>query len=147
MMRAVLDTNVLVSAVIKQGGKPYRIITQALVRFEWLTCDFILHELVEVLRRKHIQTKYGDRVTPKSCDRFLEMARTIATVVEVKTAVAVVAADSKDNPVLACAKDGLAHYVVTGDPHLLRLETFEGVKIVTPAQFLEILEGENGVLK
>jgi len=143
MIRSVLDTNVLVSAVIKKGGKPYRIIYQALVRFEWLTCDFILNELIEVLKRKHIQTKYEDRVTPKGCDRFLEMARTIATVVEVKTAVSVVAEDSKDNPVLACAKDGLANYVVTSDPHLLRLEAFEGVKIVTPAQFLEILEGEH----
>jgi len=143
MIRAILDTNVLVSAVIKKGGKPYQIISQALTRFEWLTCAFILHELVEVLGRKHIQTKYRSRVTPKRCDRFLEMARTIATVVEVKTDVPAVAADSKDNPVLACAKDGLANYVVTGDPHLLSLDVFEGIKIVTPAQFLEILGGES----
>ena len=141
MIRSVLDTNVLVSAVIKKGGKPYRIISQVLVRFEWLTCDFILNELVEVLRRKHIQIKYRSRVTPKRCARFLEMARTIATVVEVKTDVSAVAADLKDNPVLACAKDGQANYVVTGDAHLLKLEAFEGIKIVTPAQFLDILEG------
>ena len=43
-----------------------------------------------------------------------------------------------DNKVLECAKDGKADYIITSDNHLLRLKEFEGIKIVSPGEFLKI---------
>ncbi len=50
-----------------------------------------------------------------------------------------VSKDLKDNPILACAVDGGADYVISGDRHLLELGIFEEIRVVTPAEFLEIL--------
>ncbi len=143
MIRAVLDTNVLVSALIRSKGKPSRILPQAGTRFDWLTCAFILSEVADVLTRKHIQAKYRRQTTERNRVRYLEKIRASAEVVEVKTQVWAVPNDLKDNFILACAKDGQANFVVTGDRHLLSLDTFEGIKIVTPEQFLRMLESES----
>lgn len=53
--------------------------------------------------------------------------------------VRVIAEDPDDNAVLACAKEGDAAYIVTGDGHLLSLGAYEGIPIVTPVQFLRAL--------
>lgn len=137
-MKAVLDTNILVSAVIKRVGKPNQILKRARSGFEWLTSEFILSELKSVLARKHIQTKYKKWVTPARQATFLESARKQAKVVEVHSGLNIIA-DQKDNAILACAVDGQADYLVTGDPHLLKLKSYSGTKILTPAQFLQIL--------
>jgi putative PIN family toxin of toxin-antitoxin system len=142
MIRAVLDTNVLISAAVVKGGNPDRIVRQPPNPFEWLTSEYILSEVANVLSRKHIQGKYGNRVTPKRQQRFLKTARTVATVVEVTSSVSAVPDDLKDNPILACGKDGGADYIVTGDRHLLKLGRFEGIQIVTPAEFLATLRSQ-----
>lgn len=138
MTRAVLDANILISAVIKKGGKPYQVTYLAPDRFDWLTSEFILSEVAGVLTRKHIQTKYRRQVTAKRRRLFFARVRSIAVVVDVKTELSVVP-DAKDNPVLACAVDGQADYLVTGDPHLLRMQSYENIQIVTPDEFLRIL--------
>lgn len=139
MIAAVLDTNALVSAVIKAGGVPAQILTLAEERFILLTSDYILKETKGVLARKHIQSKYRDRVTAKRREDFITEVRRSAVVVEVETKLSVLSKDVKDNPILACAVDGRANYVVTGDRHLLDLGTYEGIQIVTPARFLDVL--------
>lgn len=141
-MRAVLDTNILVSASIKKGGKPDQILAAAEAeQFQWLTSEFILAELIDVLARKHIQRKYKANVTAKKREVYLARIRTIAEVITMKTPVTGVPDDPKDNPILACGVDGAADYVVTGDPHLRTLKSFRGIAIVTPSEFLEILSG------
>lgn len=140
MMRAVLDTNVLVSALIRVRGKPSLIIPQATIRFDWLTSEFILSEVADVLTRKHIQTKYRSQVTERKRAGYLARIRASAEMVEVETQVSAVPNDPKDNFILACAKDGRANFVVSGDRHLLSLVTFENINIVPPAQFLELLK-------
>jgi hypothetical protein len=60
--------------------------------------------------------------------------------VPVKTVVSAVPEDPKDNAILGCAKDGQADYIVSGDPHLRQLGTFESIKIVTPNEFLNVLK-------
>lgn len=140
MMRVVLDTNVLVSAAIMPGGKSDQILRQASLKFELLTSEYILSELIRVLRRTHIQRKYRDRVTPKNQEEYFAALWAIAQLVETHTKLEVVA-DPKDDAVLACALDGQADYLVTGDPHLLALQKFRDIQIVTPAQFLKVLAG------
>lgn len=139
MIAAVLDTNVLVSAAIFANGIPSQIIERAEEDFIWLTSEYILGETGDVLSRKHIQTKYRQRVTASRREEFLAQVRGAAVLVEVKSAISAVRKDLKDNPVLACAKDGSANYVVTGDRHLLDLGRYEDIEIISPAQFLRIL--------
>lgn len=143
MIGAVLDTNVLVSAAIKGDGIPAQILTQAEEKFVLLTSEYILEETAGVLARKHIQSKYRSRVTATRRRDFMTELRDAAVVVEVKTVVSAVSKDLRDNPVLACAMDGSAKYVVTGDKHLLDLGTYEGIRFITPAQFRSILREEN----
>jgi uncharacterized protein len=140
MIRAVLDTNILVSALIRRDGKPSQIVSRAVLEFVWLTSDYILAETVDVLTRKHIQARYGKWLTPVVQARFIETARAVVEIVDVQTTLAAVPKDVKDNPVLACALDGQAEYLVTGDPHLLTLKTFQSIHIVSPNQFLQILD-------
>ena len=54
--------------------------------------------------------------------------------------VAVVKADPYDNMILECAVEARVDYVVSGDSHLLKLERFEDIPILSPAQFLDVLE-------
>lgn len=138
-MKVVLDTNILVSATIHPKGKPRQILTLATSAFEWLICNQIISELADVLSRKHVQTKYGQWVTPKQLKNFFESVSKTATLVQIRTVLDVVAADPDDNQILACAVDGQADFLITGDPHLLKLKSHAGIKIVTPAIFLQIL--------
>ena len=61
-----------------------------------------------------------------------------------KLQVRVIADDPDDNAVLACAKEGNAAYIVTGDRDLLSLGDYEGITIVTPVQFLRTLAEHPG---
>ncbi len=53
---------------------------------------------------------------------------------------AAVKEDPYDNMVLECAVEARVDYVVSGDGHLLKLGRFEDIPILSPAQFLEVLE-------
>ena len=56
--------------------------------------------------------------------------------VELKTKIAAIEEDPTDNIFLACAIDGEADYIISGDHHLLDLGSYEGVQIVRPKDFL-----------
>jgi len=57
------------------------------------------------------------------------------------TSIAVIAHEP-DNRILECAMEGQADYIISGDKHLLDLKTYQGIKIVTLAEFLEIFEAQ-----
>lgn len=138
MTRAVLDTNILVSALIKRPGTQYRIVSHANSRFVWLTSEFILKEATTVFSRPRIRKKYPEQTTIARQKRYLELVRRTAEIVKVKTALTTVS-DATDNQVLACAIDGRADYLATGDHHLLELKRFRRVKIIKPSAFLDML--------
>ena len=75
----------------------------------------------------------------KGIEEFLASLEGICQLVSVQHAENIVPNDPPDNLVLACAVEGKADYLVSGNLHLLDLEQHRGIKIVTPAQFLEIL--------
>jgi len=60
-----------------------------------------------------------------------------------KRKVNVVKQDPDDNKFIEAALEGEADYIVTQDRHLLKLKEFEGIKIVTPEEFLRILKTHN----
>lgn len=139
-MIAVLDTNVLVSGLISPHGAPARIMAAwREEKIELVVSDPILQELGEVLNREKIRRYYQsvDRDLPV---RLLTGLRRFARLVSGQIKVDLIEADPADNMFLSAALEARADFLVTGDHHLLQLQTYEGISIVSPVEFLAILE-------
>lgn len=133
-MRVVLDTNVLLSALVFPGSKPDQVLQR--VRrgdVELFLSPFILGELERILLEKF-------RFTKQQTAERVNAIRRIATLVEPTERVALVVAKDDDNRILECALVARAEYLVTGDKeHLLPLRSFGMTEIVTPAAFLDVV--------
>jgi putative PIN family toxin of toxin-antitoxin system len=133
MLRVVLDTNILVCALISDG-KPRELFRKGIEsQFLILTSDPMLKELARVLRRPKFKTN------PNEILRITLALHNSAEVVSVKTKLKVVKADPKDDVVIETAYDRHADFIVTGDGHLLELENFKGIKITTVEKILKLL--------
>lgn len=139
-MRAVLDANIVISALIRPEGPPGQILVRLLrdSAFELVTSTAILDELRRSLRYRKLR-KYL-RLPPEELDLWVDALGAIAVMVRGETSRRVVAADPTDEIYLAAAAEGLAEYVVSGDRHLLDIGQHDGIRIVAPRAFLSILE-------
>lgn len=134
--RVVLDTNVIVSGLIVPHGLPGQVLAALRdQRFTLVTSLAIIEEALEVMQRPKIR-KY--RLEERLLEILALMQGERAVVVEGASPV-VRLADPDDAMFLAAAVDGRADYVVSGDDHLLRVGTYEGIQIVNPAEFVQIL--------
>ena len=142
LVRAVLDTNVLVSAVLSPTGPSSRIF--ALFRrgrFELVISPALLDEVLEVLLRPRIRLLTGMTVS-QAVQLVANIRRRAHVVGGLYADIDMVPTDPKDNPVLAGALEGDAEYVVTQDKRdLLALKDHHvaghrTIHIVTPASFL-----------
>jgi putative PIN family toxin of toxin-antitoxin system len=137
MLRIVLDTNVLVSAIIR-NGKPRRLLQAGInVRYHILSSTGILNELSEVLQRPKFKMTRDDVIRIVSA--LMETVENIHVVSDLK----VVERDPDDNMVINAALDGKANYIVSGDPDLLDLKDFKKIEIVSVDKMLKILESQN----
>jgi putative PIN family toxin of toxin-antitoxin system len=136
-MRVVVDTNVFVSALISPRGTPAQLLAHEFP-FELVTSEEILTELNRVLHYDRIRKRYN--LNEEIISGYLSTIREDSQVIEVTGQVTVIEKDPSDNKFLACALEAKADYIVSGDPHLTELETFEGIPIVIPRAFLELLE-------
>ena len=139
MIRAVLDTNLFVSMAIRPGGVPDQVrLAWQDGRFTLLTSPPLLAEIRRVLAYPRLRDLIRlSRVEEETLLRLLVEDREItAGTLEV----AVVAADPTDNMVLACAVEGHADYIVSGDTDLLSLREYTGIPIITARAFLDVLE-------
>ena len=132
-MNVVADTNVVVSALL-WFGTPHRLLTAAEAgRLTLYTSPALVDELLRVLTRPTFAIRLeARRATPHELTAgYLRLARlTIPAPLP-----PVVLDDPDDDAVLACAVAASAQAVITGDQHLLRLETFRGIPIVPPSTF------------
>lgn len=137
-MEAVLDTNVVASALISPKGPPAEIIRAWRARsFIWITSPALLDELERVLRYPRIKQYLAwsdDELT-----EFIELILRQAKVVSPSQTLDVVTDDPDDNRVLEAAVEGQAGYIVSGDRHLLQLGKYDPTEIVTPARFAAII--------
>jgi uncharacterized protein len=137
-IRAVLDTNVFVSAVIHIAGVPGQILKYlSAKKFVLITSPPINDEVIRVLNRPHIRKRYNIE------DSFDEIAFILYGLAEVVSTLPViqVSSDSDDDKFIQAAVGGDAHYLVSGDEKgLLVLKRYKGVRIVTPREFLNVLQ-------
>lgn len=140
-MRAVLDANVLISALIRPAGPPGRILVHLLRDqvFELVASPASLDELRRSLRYPKVRKYLG--LSETEIDLWITALRAVAVLVEGRVSRQIVTADPADDIYLAAATDGLVDYIVSGDRHLLDLGVHEGVRILSPRDFLTILDG------
>jgi putative PIN family toxin of toxin-antitoxin system len=132
-MRAVYDTNVLISGLF-WDGPPREIILRATRReLELIISPPLLEELSRILHRSLASTE-------SEVAAIINLILDISTMAYPSERLDIVR-DKKDNMVLECAVEGKCEYLVTGDADLLELKEFRGIKIVKPRAFLEVLEG------
>jgi uncharacterized protein len=127
---AVFDTNILFSAT-GWKGKAHECLELARAgRVDGVTCSELLDELAEKLQLKLLFT------TEQSIETLADLL-TFLRVVTISGQLKAVPADPDDDKVLECATVAGATHVVTGDRrHLLPLGVFQGIQIVTDADFL-----------
>ncbi len=137
MPRAVLDTNVLVSALIGPGGGSARLLLELRSgAFELIVSPLLLTELREVLRRD----KFRRYVSEAEADAYVELIRGEGVVrADPAPSLEPLGADPGDEFLIDLARDAQADALVTGDAHLLELRAI--IPVMTPAEFLEVLAG------
>ena len=141
MLKIVLDTNVFVSALINPRGKPAQILNYVFEsKVRLFTSPSIIEELERVLSYPKLVKRHG--LEKQELKEFVSDLLSILSLVEGKKAIELIAEDPADNNYLSCALDAKADFIVSGDIHLLNLREYEGIQIITPAQFLEMLEKE-----
>ncbi|MCS7282893.1 MAG: putative toxin-antitoxin system toxin component, PIN family [Anaerolineae bacterium] len=144
-IRAVLDTNVLVSGLVAEGGAPRRIVDAWLEgRFTLVLSPYLLEELLHVLTYPRIANRIRLE-EEEDLEVLLGALVSQAEVTEGMLSLPGVTRDPKDDPVVACAREGEADYIVSGDQDLLVLGEYEGIRVVSPREFVEILETRAGL--
>ncbi|MFP3898525.1 MAG: putative toxin-antitoxin system toxin component, PIN family [Dehalococcoidia bacterium] len=138
MIRAVVDTNLLVSAFISPASYPREIARH------WRHGDFVLvtsREIVEeidrVLHLPRIKIKY--HLAETDIHSFILALIHLTSCVPGEVALKGVAPDPGDDKIISCAVEAAAQVIVTGDKALQRLGQYQGIKIINAEQFIDLL--------
>lgn len=142
MITAVLDTNVLAPA-LRGVGNPANTLGELLRqwrdgRFQLVVSEHILDEL-----RRTLETPYFSRsLSTQEREEAVALLATEAVLTPLTVSVQGVATHPEDDLILAAAVTAQADYLVTGDRKLRELGTYQGVRVITPGDFLRILSGD-----
>lgn len=139
MIRAVLDANVFVSAVITTKGNAAQILDAwRAEQFQPVVSQAILEEVERVLRYPRIVKRH--RLPEEQIRRFIDDLAHTAIQTPGELTLSVIKEDPSDNRYLECAIEGEVEYIVSGDQDLLDLGEYQEIRILTPRAFLGILK-------
>jgi putative PIN family toxin of toxin-antitoxin system len=132
-VRLVVDTNVLISAMLVTASLPaHLVVLWREGKFDLLTSAEQVEEMMRVTRYPKIR----ERLTPAIAGALINDMRELAVLVRELPEVTI-CADPYDNYLLAMAKAGSADYLVTGDKRdLLEITVYEGARIISARDFL-----------
>jgi uncharacterized protein len=142
MLRVVIDTNVIVSGILSRKGAPAEVLNAWRERrFLLLSSSAIVAEVRAVLQYPRIRHKYhlSDDDIEQTITLLEHDSLLVAGDADVTGSVP---DDPMDEMFLACALDGQADVVVSGDHHLLDLGVFRDIPIINARQFLAQLKQE-----
>lgn len=141
-MRLVLDTNVVISALL-WGGLPYRLIEAAAAGdIELVTSPALLAELRDVLARPHLATRLSRQRS--TVQQAVALYAELAIGVMPTETPRVVPGDSDDDHVIAAAIAGGAAAVVSGDRHLLGLVSHQGIGVISVTEAVRRIRSPAG---
>jgi uncharacterized protein len=140
VLRVVLDANFYVSAIIRPEGPPGRVVERFLrdVAFEIVLSSAIVEETLRALTYAKVRKYVRGTVDPQL---WFEDIVLLSELVTGEYQIKATSGDPDDDKYLAAALEGRATHVVTGDPDLLALGEYEGIRIVSPRVFLGLLGG------
>lgn len=133
MIKLVLDTNIIVSALISTRSNPARLLDAAGKNYSLFISKEILSELEGVISRD----KFG--FSSEKIDSAIEAILSFSEVVNPEIKLDVVKLDPDDNKILECAIACGASYIVSGDKHLLNLKEYKNIKIINPKAAVDLL--------
>ncbi len=133
-LKVVINTNVFISG-LNFAGKPSEVLELFIKEeIEVYISPFILRELERILREKFEWDE--ERIT-----RVLSYIKEKAIEVQPKFKLSVIKKKGEDNRILECALEGRVQYIISGDKrHILPLKEYEGIKILSPTEFLRLFE-------
>lgn len=132
MKHIVIDTNLLIAAGYSKSSASRQIVELCLAgRLQPAISSAVRGEYEHILRQALRRDDYRPQL-----ERFIAHAE----VVEPSNTPRVVPDDPEDDKLLAAAVAGRADALVSNDRHLLQLESYQGIPIVTPADFLASME-------
>jgi putative PIN family toxin of toxin-antitoxin system len=132
--RIVLDTNVLISAILF-GGSPREALK--LVISGTVDCSLslaILDELRDVLRRPKFS------FSPEQAFNVLEELHAVCDIISPMVKINAITEDPDDDRILECAVEAKSAFIISGDRHLLDIAEFRGIKILTPTAYLKMVK-------
>ncbi|PIV40830.1 MAG: putative toxin-antitoxin system toxin component, PIN family [Nitrospirae bacterium CG02_land_8_20_14_3_00_44_33] len=135
-MKVVFDTNVIISSLIFDGT-PRRLLDLARHgRFQLILSEFILKETSNVLAKK-----FGWEENPIGA-AIIKLS-SIAEIIEPDVSINVIKNADSDNRILECGVAANADIIVSGDTkHILPLKNYHGINIISPIEFLGVLESK-----
>jgi uncharacterized protein len=141
VLRAVLDSSVLISAFITPQG-PSGTLLDAAERGVFVLClsrEIVTETVAALAGKPRLQARYG--YTPAAVDAYRDVLEAVAEpVADLPDLAGAVPGDPKDDVIVATAVAAGADYLVTGDRrHLLTLGAYRGVRIVGVREFLDLL--------
>jgi len=142
MTRIVIDTNILVSAILTPKGNPAKILKLVLEgKLNLIISPAILEETRQVLRYPRlVKLMKKNKITMKEVYDFLDKMSNVAVITPGQLDIDAISDDPADNKILVCSLEGEAEYIISGDHHLKDLKIFQGIKIVDPADINDTLE-------
>ena len=140
MLRVVLDTNVFVSSLLSTQGLPAQVLNAWREgRYMLVISPPIIAEIVDVLESPRLSKRYFIR--PEDIEQLVDLLKTDTIIVPGRAVVkGTVPQDPRDEVFLACAVDANADCIVSSDRHLLDLQTYRGIPILSGKEFAEKLE-------
>lgn len=137
MLKAVLDTNVLVSSLLVKAGLPAQVVDGwRQQEYILVTSPDLIAEVRSTLNYPRLRRKYA--LTDENVEGLINLLDHDTLLVPGQAEVTgVIPADPADEMVLACAADAEADVIVSGDGHLLALGEYQGMPILTARAFLE----------
>lgn len=133
-MRIVIDTNVIASAIFF-GGKPRQLVDLLLHK---MIDSFVTVEIIEEYKEtmESLCNKYPDKKIQVPLTQIISACNLIDSKSTVE-----VCRDPDDNKFISCAVDAKCLYIVSGDKDLLTVEEYEGIEIITVAEFFSRMFG------
>jgi len=142
MLRVTLDTNILISGSFWTGDS-FRILDE-------IDKKNVICILSKEILDEYEKTVKSDEIIDKIKNKFLILSKIAQKVIidseimQSKIKLDIAKDDPDDNKIIECAVAGKADFIITNDNHLLRLKEFEGIKIVTPKEFLRQIKSAGG---
>jgi len=139
MLRVVLDTNVFVSGLLSRKGAPSKVLDNWRAgKYLLLTSPSIISEVRGVLQTPRIKNRYA--TGQEEIEQLISLLEKDAVVIpDISPLKGIIPQDPEDEKFLACATNGGADFIVTGDHHLLALKDHEGISIITARDFMDRL--------